>query len=405
MVNKIQIKDFIGNYPDLVYDGIRGIIAHHFYKFCEWEGYYKRERSENISDIWDQFVKLLRTDEYEKVVTKMSETNYNDLHYSANHNDYNGNSIKLFSEADTRDFYQRVDDEREEKEEAERKRMEALETAKTIKKTKEKQDRIKKTINKMRGKYVYAADGRKFFEIETQKEIMRDIQAAGSFFFNQNSKSSVVPFRGFLIEGVPGTGKTALVKEVAHRLDLEFNEESNLSVGIVVVDGGDIAAPKWGEAEQKLKEIFRRARESDDFDKTIILFDDIDTFLFGRGSKLAREFHVSLNGMFFHELDTLDVSRILIVGTTNKIGHIDDAIRSRLFTYTMDSPKLEELMTICEEYVDSLGISRAFLPDLRKLLENIHKQENRFPTMRDLENYFNQFLLREFRKIYDSKNS
>lgn len=74
--------------------------------------------------------------------------------------------------------------------------------------------------------------------------------------------------------GPSGTGKTALVKEVA--------KECNMP--LIIVHASDILSSLSGETEQNIKKIFDNAKETN----SILLFDEADTFLHSRGDSLNK---------------------------------------------------------------------------------------------------------------------
>ena len=220
-----------------------------------------------------------------------------------------------------------------------------------------------------------------FVSLSNQLEIKNKIKKTIDYFFNKKISKQNIPFRGFIIEGPPGCGKTALIKRIVYELDSEF-ETINENVSLHFVDGGDIAAPKWGEGEQKLKEIFESSKNSVDKMHTIILFDDIETFILGRGANLAKEWHYSLNSIFFHELDRIDINKQLIIGTTNRSDLLDEALKSRLYTFTMEPPSSNELMKFAKKIGNELNFSDIDF----EIIESRLKQEKK-PTLRNIENF------------------
>jgi SpoVK/Ycf46/Vps4 family AAA+-type ATPase len=114
---------------------------------------------------------------------------------------------------------------------------------------------------------------------KTQDSICRRITSVAKFFFKGGYSLRGVPFRGFLLEGPPGGGKTEIAKQAVRRLALELDE-----VYLRFVDSAKIAKPRWGEAEETLKQQFREEPGK----HIVLLLDDVDCLLIKRGSDVAK---------------------------------------------------------------------------------------------------------------------
>jgi len=171
--------------------------------------------------------------------------------------------------------------------------------------------------------------------LDYQKKVFRKLYNVVTWLFN--GEYSYLPFKGFLLYGVPGTGKSEIVKQVSKKVAEAFP-----NVKIMFVDGADIASPKWGDAEKKLQSIF----EVSDYEKRIIIFDDIESLMMGRGANLAKEWHYSINSVLFHALDFLDPSKCVVLSTTNRIDLVDEALKSRLYPIEIPYVPKEELYSL-----------------------------------------------------------
>ena len=88
------------------------------------------------------------------------------------------------------------------------------------------------------------------------------------------------------------------------------------------VNSANIFTKELGALEEN-ERVFTKAKSTNqDNDRTIILFDDIDTLLTKRTDKQATEWSKSLNGVLFHELDQLVTSKVMVIGTTNLIEEL-----------------------------------------------------------------------------------
>jgi hypothetical protein len=83
--------------------------------------------------------------------------------------------------------------------------------------------------------------------------------------------------------------------------------------------------------------------------RSVLLFDDVESIFMARGSQHAKEWHFSQDSVFFHSIDDLDTSRSVIVLTSNRPDLIDDAIRDRFLSYVIDYPDLETLIQMIEQ--------------------------------------------------------
>jgi SpoVK/Ycf46/Vps4 family AAA+-type ATPase len=159
--------------------------------------------------------------------------------------------------------------------------------------------------------------------------------------------------KGFFLSGPPGIGKTSLALRVAYELSLRFGASggdapADDSVTLALIDGGDIARSRYGESEERLREVFARAQKgfTEPNQRTIILFDDVESILMARGSSNAKEWHFSQDSVFFHSVDELDTSRTAVFLTSNRPDLVDDAIRDRFLAYSLGRPDADLLVEV-----------------------------------------------------------
>lgn len=123
------------------------------------------------------------------------------------------------------------------------------------------------------------------------------------------------PPRGVLLYGPPGTGKTLLAKAVANESNANF----------ITAKGSDLLSKWYGESEQRIAEVFDKARQ---VSPAIIFLDELDALApqrgGGAGEPRATERIVN---QLLSEMDGLEeLKGVVVVAATNRPDMIDSAL-------------------------------------------------------------------------------
>ncbi|XP_065332811.1 ATPase family AAA domain-containing protein 2-like isoform X1 [Cloeon dipterum] len=129
----------------------------------------------------------------------------------------------------------------------------------------------------------------------------------------------VTPPKGVLFHGPPGTGKTLLARALANECS-----QGTSKVTFFMRKGAD-CLNKWvGESERQLRHLFEQAYEKR---PSIIFFDELDGLAPVRSHK-QDQIHASIVSTLLALMDGLkDRKEIIVIGATNRIDAIDQALR------------------------------------------------------------------------------
>ena len=167
----------------------------------------------------------------------------------------------------------------------------------------------------------------------------------------------VTPPKGILLYGPPGTGKTTLAKAVANESQANF----------ITAKGSELLSKWYGESEQRIAEVFRRARQ---VAPAVVFLDELDALVPRRGTAVG-EPHATerIVNQMLAEMDGLEeLRRVVVIGATNRPDLVDPALlRPGRFDELIYVPVPDEKARLAIFRVHTRGMALAPDVDLEKL--------------------------------------
>ena len=166
----------------------------------------------------------------------------------------------------------------------------------------------------------------------------------------------------FLFQGVPGTGKTEAVKQLARILNRD----------LLMVDFSAIVDSKLGQTQKNLAALFKEINSFVQPKNVIVLFDEIDAIALDRTNsndlrEMGRATTAILKGLDRMKED------VVLIATTNLFEHFDKALIRR-FDLVIDFNRYtkEELLLISERlldrYLDKFKLANRDIRLFRKIM-------------------------------------
>ncbi|EFC47198.1 predicted protein, partial [Naegleria gruberi] len=171
------------------------------------------------------------------------------------------------------------------------------------------------------------------------------------------------PPRGILLYGIPGTGKTTLVRTLALSTNSTF----------IYCNVAQVYSPYVGEAERAIRDIMSKARM---MNPSVVFFDEIDAIVGKRDFSMGGADSVSSRVLstLLNEMDGIESTKnLLVVAATNRPDMIDSALMrpGRLeHLLHVPPPDKEAKESIFEIHTKNLG--ETFLNSSNQL---IHRSE------------------------------
>ncbi len=197
----------------------------------------------------------------------------------------------------------------------------------------------------------------------------------------------VDPPTGVLLYGPPGTGKTLLVEALATETDVHLER----------ISGPTIASKYYGETEQRLRDVFERARANE---PSVVFVDEIDSIA-GTRAEATGDVEERVVAQLLALLDGLGGDRrAVVIGTTNRVDAVDPALRRpgrfdrEIEIGAPDRDGREEILQ-----VHARGVPLADDVDLAALAERTHGFVGA-----DLANLVRESVLRRIRRLREARD-
>lgn len=152
--------------------------------------------------------------------------------------------------------------------------------------------------------------------------------------------------------GPPGTGKTAWANWLGEELGMP----------VLVRQGSDLLSSYVGETERNIAAAFEQAKA----DNMVLVFDEVDTFLFARESGQRSWEHSQVNEM----LTQIEKFEGLLVVSTNLMDELDPAALRRFdLKLHFDYLNTEQRQRLAQDQAQKLGVVLKDQADVKRIAE------------------------------------
>lgn len=162
--------------------------------------------------------------------------------------------------------------------------------------------------------------------------------------------------KNILFYGLPGTGKTMLVKALSNELE----------VPLYLVKATSLIGEHVGDASSKIHDLFKKASENA---PAIIFIDEIDAIALHRSFQSLRGDVSEIVNSLLTEMDGIEENKsVITIGATNNQESLDLAVRSRFEEeIEFKLPSDDERMTILEKNLKTMPLDYDL--DLEKIVK------------------------------------
>lgn len=162
--------------------------------------------------------------------------------------------------------------------------------------------------------------------------------------------------KNILFYGLPGTGKTMLVKALSNELEVPLH----------LIKATSLIGDHVGDSASKIHELFKKASEKS---PSIIFIDEIDAIALHRSFQALRGDVSEIVNSLLTEMDGISENKsVITIGATNNPSSLDYAVRSRFEEEIEFSlPNEEERKEIIERNLETMPLK--YNLDMNKLIK------------------------------------
>ncbi|MBQ2831914.1 AAA family ATPase [Methanobrevibacter sp.] len=162
--------------------------------------------------------------------------------------------------------------------------------------------------------------------------------------------------KNILFYGLPGTGKTMLVKALANELE----------VPLYLIKATSLIGEHVGDGSSKIHDLFKKASDNS---PSIIFIDEIDAIALDRSFQSLRGDVSEIVNSLLTEMDGIvDNNAVITIGATNNPSSLDYAVRSRFEEeIEFKLPNDEERLAILENNLKTMPLDYDL--DLNKIVK------------------------------------
>ena len=193
---------------------------------------------------------------------------------------------------------------------------------------------ISQEVNKTKEDLKYKSNIR-FSDIVGQQNAKNKVKVVMRYLENPEKFGDWAP-KNILFYGLPGTGKTMLVKALANELNVQ----------LYLIKATSLIGDHVGDGASKIHDLFKKASDNS---PSIIFIDEIDAVALHRSFQSLRGDVSEIVNSLLTEMDGINENKsVITIGATNNPTSLDYAVRSRFeeeieFSLPDDSERLQIL--------------------------------------------------------------